>query len=183
MLGGGVVESDLVLDVCLHHHEKIDGSGYPDALAGDHISLAARLGAICDVYDAVTSARPYKQAWDPGDAIRQMAQWKGHFDPKLFQAFVKTVGIYPVGTLVKLQSGRLGVVVEQGGASLLTPSVKVFYSTRSMLPITHEVIDLGHPSCQDKLVGVEAPETWKFKNLEALWADEVTTRGAAKRAA
>ncbi|MEY2689418.1 MAG: hypothetical protein RL375_3617, partial [Pseudomonadota bacterium] len=91
LLVEGEVDCPVTLDVCLHHHEKIDGSGYPTAQAGKHLSLPARMGAICDVYDAVTSARAYKQAWDPGEAIRQMAQWKGHFDPVLFQAFVKTV--------------------------------------------------------------------------------------------
>lgn len=172
----GQVDCPVTLDVCLHHHEKTDGSGYPAALSGNNISLHARMGAICDVYDAVTSARAYKQAWDPGEAIRQMAQWKGHFDPVLFQAFVKTVGIYPVGTLIKLQSGRLAVVIEQGSKSLLTPRVKVFFSTRSMLPITPELVDLGHPACQDKLLGVEAPEAWNFKNLESLWIDDVLAR-------
>jgi HD-GYP domain-containing protein (c-di-GMP phosphodiesterase class II) len=176
LLVEGQVDCAVTLDVCLHHHEKIDGSGYPSALAGKTISLPARMGAICDVYDAVTSARAYKQAWDPGEAIRQMAQWKGHFDPVLFQAFVKTVGIYPVGTLIKLQSGRLAVVIEQGARSLLTPRVKVFFSTRSMLPITPELVDLGNPACQDKLLGVESPEAWKFKNLESLWIDEVRAR-------
>ena len=176
LLVEGQVDCAVTLDVCLHHHEKIDGSGYPEALADKHISLPARMGAICDVYDAVTSARAYKQAWDPGEAIRQMAQWKGHFDPVVFQAFVKTVGIYPVGTLIKLQSGRLAVVIEQGSRSLLMPRVKVFFSTKSMLPITPEIVDLGHPACQDKLLGVEAPDAWKFKNLESLWIDEILTR-------
>jgi HD-GYP domain-containing protein (c-di-GMP phosphodiesterase class II) len=176
LLVEGQVDCAVTLDVCLHHHEKIDGSGYPETLASLHISLPARMGAICDVYDAVTSARAYKQAWDPGEAIRQMAQWKGHFDPAVFQAFVKTVGIYPVGTLIKLQSGRLAVVIEQGSRSLLMPRVKVFFSTKSMLPITPEIVDLGHPACQDKLLGVEAPEAWKFKNLESLWIDDVLAR-------
>ncbi|MFM2067643.1 MAG: hypothetical protein RLZZ584_2552 [Pseudomonadota bacterium] len=176
ILRQGGIECPITLDVCLHHHEKVDGSGYPEALPPERLSLHARLGAICDVYDAITSARPYKAAWDPGDAIRQMAQWKGHFDPLLFQAFVKTVGIYPVGTLVRLQSGRLAVVAGRGTGSLLTPRVKAFFSTKAMLPITPELIDLGAPGCQDKLVGVESPEAWKFKNLDALWADELLGR-------
>jgi HD-GYP domain-containing protein (c-di-GMP phosphodiesterase class II) len=177
--GGEILRSSgvadtVIVDVCEHHHERIDGAGYPYGLAGEAISLQARMGAICDVYDAVTSARAYKPAWDPGEAIRQMAQWKGHFDPALFQAFVKTVGIYPVGTLVRLQSGRLAVVVELGQGSLLTPRVKAFFSTKSMLPITPELIDLGASTCQDRLVGVESPENWSFRQLDRLWADELT---------
>jgi hypothetical protein len=105
------------LDVCLHHHEKIDGTGYPHKLAGEQISLFSRMGAVCDVYDAITSTRPYKNAWDPAGSLQRMAQWKGQFDPVIFQAFVKSIGIYPTGTLVKLQSGRLaagqGVLLDQ----------------------------------------------------------------------
>jgi len=70
--GGGVEAA--VLDACLHHHEKIDGTGYPDKLKGDKISLIARMAAICDVYDAVTSDRPYKRGWDPSESIRRMAE-------------------------------------------------------------------------------------------------------------
>ncbi|MEY8876819.1 MAG: HD-GYP domain-containing protein [Leptothrix sp. (in: b-proteobacteria)] len=159
------------LDVCLHHHEKVDGSGYPDRLAGDQISLVAQMGAVCDVYDAVTSVRPYKGAWDPGEAVRQMAQWKGHFDARVFQAFVKTVGIYPIGTLVRLQSGRLGVVMDQNDQSLLAPRVKVFFSTKSNLPIAPEVIDLAAPGRSERIVAVEPSQDWPFKNLESLWLD------------
>jgi len=163
----------LALDVCWHHHEKIDGSGYPKGLKGDQISLFAKMGAVCDVYDAVTSVRAYKNAWDPGEAVRQMAQWKGHFDQAVFQAFVKTVGIYPMGTLVKLQSGRLGVVIQPNEASLLTPKVRVFFSAKHKQHITPETIDLSAPGCQDKLVGVESAETWGFKDLDRYWLDEV----------
>jgi HD-GYP domain-containing protein (c-di-GMP phosphodiesterase class II) len=86
----------LVLDVCLHHHEKTDGSGYPKGLKGDEISLFAKMGAVCDVYDAITSNRPYKSGWDPAESLRKMAEWaNGHFDGKVFQAFVKESGYLP----------------------------------------------------------------------------------------
>lgn len=167
---------EIALDVCWHHHEKIDGSGYPKGLKGDQISLFAKMGAVCDVYDAVTSVRAYKNAWDPGEAVRQMAQWKGHFDPMVFQAFVKTVGIYPMGTLVKLQSGRLGVVVEPNEASLLTPKVKVFFSAKHKQHIATEMLDLSLPGCPDKIAGVESAEAWGFKDLDRYWLDDVGVR-------
>ena len=157
------------LDVCLHHHEKVDGTGYPHKLGGDQISLMARMGAVCDVYDAITSTRPYKAAWDPAGSLQRMAQWKGQFDPIIFQAFVKSVGIYPTGTLVRLQSGRLGVVVDQNPASLVTPRVKVFYSTKSSMPIPVQVLDLGAPGTNDRIAGREPPENWGFNHLEELW--------------
>jgi HD-GYP domain-containing protein (c-di-GMP phosphodiesterase class II) len=166
--GGGV--SDLALDVCLHHHEKIDGSGYPDRLSGERISLYAKMGAVCDVYDAITSDRPYKKGWDPSEALHKMTEWKnGHFDEAVFSAFVKSLGIYPVGSLVRMQSGRLGVVVEQAEASLIAPKVKVFFSTRAQTRIVPEVIDLSKPWTIDKIASREDPEKWGFRDLAALW--------------
>ena len=160
----------VALDVCLHHHEKIDGSGYPEGLAGEQISLFARMGAVCDVYDAITSNRPYKAGWDPAESLRKMAELsKGHFDPTIFQAFVKSLGIYPTGSLVRLSSGRLGVVVEQSDQSLLVPKVKVFFSTQSNLRITPVVVDLSAPDCKEKIASREDPDKWRFPDLNTLW--------------
>jgi putative nucleotidyltransferase with HDIG domain len=161
----------VALDVCLHHHEKVDGSGYPKGLKGDDISLFAKMGAVCDVYDAITSNRPYKSGWDPAESLRKMAEWsEGHFDHRVFQAFVKSVGIYPIGSLVRLASGRIGVVVEQTAKSLTTPCVKVFFSTKSNLRIPPEIVDLSLPSCPDKIASREDPEQWNFRDLNELWS-------------
>ena len=160
----------MVLDVCLHHHEKMDGSGYPKGLKGDEISVFAKMGAVCDVYDAITSNRPYKAGWDPAESLRKMAEWaNGHFDPRVFQAFVKTMGIYPVGSLVRLTSGRIGVVVEQTRKSLTTPCIKVFYSTNSKMRILPEIVDLSRPDSVEKIVGREDPDKWRFPDLNELW--------------
>jgi HD-GYP domain-containing protein (c-di-GMP phosphodiesterase class II) len=171
LLVAGQGASDLVLDVCLHHHEKIDGSGYPHGLAGDDISRFARMGAVCDVYDAVTSNRPYKPGWDPAESIARMAAWQGHFDPAIFSAFVKSLGIYPTGSLVRLESGRLAVVQEQNPQSLTTPVVKVFFSTRSNLPVTVQRINLA--SASDRIVGRESRADWNFPHIEGLWNGEL----------
>lgn len=161
----------VALEVCLHHHEKIDGSGYPHHLQGDAISLYAKMGAVCDVYDAITSNRPYKAGWDPAESLRKMAEWaEGHFDQRVFQAFVKSLGIYPIGSLVRLTSGQIGVVVEQTAKSLTTPRVKVFYSTKSGLRIPPEIIDLSEPGCVEKIAHREDPAHWNFRDLNEMWS-------------
>lgn len=158
-----------VVDIVLHHHERMDGRGYPHGLKDDEISLLSRMGAVCDVYDAVTSVRPYKRPWDPAMAMREMARWEGHFDTRVFNAFVKSVGIYPVGSLVRLASERLAVILEPGVDSLLKPIVSAFYSIRSREKILPQTLDLAAPDCRDSIVSPESPEQWGLGNLEALW--------------
>ncbi|OYU42562.1 MAG: phosphodiesterase, partial [Burkholderiales bacterium PBB4] len=171
LLLAGQNVGEQVLDVCLHHHEKTNGTGYPKGLKDGEISVFAKMGAVCDVYDAITSNRPYKSGWDPAESLRKMAEWSnGHFDGKVFQAFVKSLGIYPIGSLVRLTSGRLGVVVDQTGRSLTTPVVKVFFSTKSNLRIMPVIIDLSQPSTNEKIVSREDPAKWKFADLNELWS-------------
>ncbi|MCQ9473165.1 HD-GYP domain-containing protein [Pseudomonas alliivorans] len=160
----------LVMDVCLHHHEKVDGSGYPDGLQGSDISIFARMSAVCDVYDAITSDRPYKKGWGVAHSIREMASWKGHFDDMVFQNFVKTVGIYPVGALVRLESGRLGVVMEQNETSLLTPRVKVFMSARTRKTFAPQIIDLANSEDRDAIIKIELPADWGLDSVDHLWS-------------
>ena len=167
--GSGI--SEVALDVCLHHHEKMDGGGYPERLTDTQISLFAKMGAVCDVYDAITSNRPYKNGWEPAESLRKMAEWSnGHFDPVIFHAFVKVIGIYPLGSLVKLESGHLGVTVEQTAKSLLTPVVKVFFSIKSNTRIPPEMLDLSKPGCKDKIVSHENPAKWGIGDIHELWS-------------
>ncbi|GIX39483.1 MAG: phosphodiesterase [Silanimonas sp.] len=161
--------SEAVLDVALHHHEKFDGTGYPHRLQGEDIALMARMGAVCDVYDAITSNRPYKRAWGPAESLQRMISWKGHFDERVLKAFIRSVGIYPVGALVRLESDRLAVVLEQGEGSLLTPRVRVFFNARKREPVFIKDLDLSAPNCGDRIVGLESVEKWNFPNLDRLW--------------
>ena len=162
---------EIAMDVCLHHHEKIDGSGYPEGLKADEITLLAKMGAVCDVYDAITSNRPYRKGWDPAEALRKMAEWTpGHFDSSVFAVFVKCIGIYPVGSLVAMKSGRLGVVVEQSDTVLTKPKVKLFFSTRSGMRIPAEILDLSRAGITDGIVAREDPVKWGFPDLNELWS-------------
>jgi len=169
LVEGGTV-GEIPLDVCLHHHEKVDGRGYPHQLKDEQISLFAKMGGVCDVYDAITSNRPYKAGWDPAESIRKMTEWcNGHFDTNVFQSFIKSIGIYPIGSLVRLSSGRLAVVTEQSEKSLLTPNVKVFFSTKANTYIKPEVIYLSRPGIPEKIASREDAATWGIKNLDQFW--------------
>jgi HD-GYP domain-containing protein (c-di-GMP phosphodiesterase class II) len=161
----------MILDVCLHHHEKLDGSGYPYGLRGEQISLAARMGAVCDIYDAITSNRPYKAGWGPAESLRRMAEWRGsHLDPAVFSAFVQCVGIYPVGSLVRLASCRLAIVTElTPGKALTMPMVKVFFSLKTNTFITPALLDLSQGGNRDEIVGIEDAAAHQFKDLDRLW--------------
>ncbi|ASN11286.1 phosphodiesterase [Xanthomonas citri pv. malvacearum] len=169
LLVAGGVQNAVVLEIALHHHEKMDGSGYPNQLVGENISLMSRMGAVCDVYDAISSDRPYKRGWDPAKSLKQMASWKGHFDPVVFQAFVRRLGIYPVGSLVRLESQKLAVVIEQTPDALLKPRVRVFYSAKLRSHVLVQDIDLSRPDCHDRIAQMESPAEWGFRDLEKLW--------------
>ena len=171
LLQGCTGVDPIALDVVLHHHEKTDGSGYPKHLKANEISVFAKMGAVCDVYDAITSNRPYKPGWDPAASLRKMAEWcAGHFDPRIFQAFVKSLGIYPIGSLVRLTSGRLGIVIDQAPDSLLKPRIKVFFSTRADARIKPEIVDLARQGCTEKIANREDPAKWAFPDLNELWS-------------
>ena len=170
--------SDGAKDVCLHHHERYDGTGYPHKLAGEKITLLSRMGAVCDVYDAVTSDRPYKAGWDPAHALSQMATWQGHFDTMVFQLFVKSVGIYPTGSLVKMRSGRLAIVLEQNPAALTKPRVKIFFSTKAGLPLEPQVLDLAYGNVVDQIESRENPANWNFPYLNELWDGDAALKQA-----
>lgn len=120
--------SQTALDVALLHHERMDGTGYPAGKGSTTISLIGRMSAIVDVYDALTSVRVYKNAWEPTLAMKKLVEWSpSHFDAELVQRFVRCIGIYPVGATVALESGRVGVVIDQG-EKLMQPTLRIFYN-------------------------------------------------------
>lgn len=162
----------LALDITLHHHERLDGTGYPDRLAGDAISEMAQMAAIVDVYDAITADRVYHKGLPAAAALRKIYEWsKHHFNPKLVQEFMRCVGIYPVGTLVMLESGRLAVVIEPHESNLLAPKVNVFFNTKNNVYIKPETVDLSRGlgfGGGDKIVGHESPAKWQVDPMRFL---------------
>src|SRR5450830_1165664 len=160
------------LDITLHHHERRDGSGYPNKQAGDGISELAQMAAIVDVYDAITADRCYHKGMSAAAALRKIYEWsKFHFNPQYAQEFMRCVGIYPVGTMVLLESGRLGVVVEPHETNLLAPKVNVFFNTKKNLYIKPETVDLSRAlgfGGGDKIVGHESAAKWNVDPMRFL---------------
>jgi HD-GYP domain-containing protein (c-di-GMP phosphodiesterase class II) len=160
------------LDITRHHHERRDGSGYPSKQANDEISELAQMAAIVDVYDAITADRVYHKGMSAAAALRKIYEWsKFHFNPTYAQEFMRCVGIYPVGTMVLLESGRLGVVVEPHETNLLAPKVNVFFHTRKNVYIKPETVDLSRGvgfGGGDKIVGHESPAKWNVDPMRFL---------------
>lgn len=154
----------LTIKVAAEHHERMDGTGYPRGLKGEEISAYGRMAAIVDVYDAITADRCYHKGMPPTEAIRKLLEWSGHhLDRGLVHHFIRTVGIYPVGSLVLLESGRLGVVIEANEADQRLPVVRVMYHTRFRSYIKQERLDLSRPGCQDRIVRAVDPEEYKIR--------------------
>ena len=127
----------------LHHHEQYNGGGYPNNLANTNIHIFGRIICVADVYDALTSDRPYRQALLPSDAIEYiMTEYNKKFDPVVIEALTKKVAPYPVGTCIKLSTGDIGIVVKNYKSTSLRPLVRLIANNK----ITNSYIDLSHMS-------------------------------------
>lgn len=161
ILQGTAGVSGVAVEVAALHHERFDGSGYPNGLAGDAIALSGQMAAIVDVFDAITSERVYHHAIAPTEALRKLLEWsRFHFKPELVHSFVRAIGIYPTGSLVRLESGRLAVVLEQHPDTLLLPRVRVVFHADAGRHLPPEELDLRHGT--DGIVGQECFQKWKI---------------------
>ncbi len=136
--------SQVSRDVCLMHHEKLDGKGYPLGLAGDEITLYGRMSCIVDIFDALTANRSYKEAMSPAAAFKILLSLTPfHLDKPLVYDFIRCVGIYPVGSLVELSNGLVGIVWTANKSEVLHPIVKCFYSVINRQYVNVKMIDLA----------------------------------------
>lgn len=154
---------DIALITAAQHHEKLDGSGYPEGLKGDEITEYGRMVAITDVYDAITADRVYHKGLTPTQGLKKLLEWSGdHLDPLLVKDFIRCIGLYPVGALVLLESGRLGVVIETNEHDQRLPVLRVMYHTRFRMPIRVERLDLSRPGTQDRIVRAVDPQDYRI---------------------
>ncbi len=151
--------SEISCEVAGFHHERLDGSGYPNGLSNNEISQFVRMASIVDVFDALTAERVYKKALTPIQAFKILRENSPqHYDEKLLNEFINCIGLYPVGSLVKLKSQRIGMVASSNPEQPLRPIVKVFYSAKSMYHIAVEDINLAEKRCTDELEAAIKPE-------------------------
>ncbi|MCL1142801.1 HD-GYP domain-containing protein [Shewanella gaetbuli] len=135
--------SQISQDVCLMHHEKLDGNGYPKGLKGDEIPLHGRMSCIVDIFDALTATRCYKEAMSPAAAFKILLSLTPfHLDQKLVYEFIRCIGVYPVGSLVLLSDERVGIVWEAKDRDVLHPIVKCFYSQKHKRYTDVTMVDL-----------------------------------------
>lgn len=154
---------ELTVITAAQHHERLDGSGYPEGLKGNEISEYGRMVAITDVYDAITADRVYHKGLTPTQGLKKLLEWSGdHLDPVLVKEFIRCIGLYPVGSLVLLESGRLGVVVEANDSDQRLPTVKVIYHTRFRMAIPVETLDLARPAAHDRIVRAVDPDEYRI---------------------
>jgi putative nucleotidyltransferase with HDIG domain len=147
----GTLNQD-VIDMVAHHHERYDGSGYPDGLTQENIPSFARIAAIVDTYDAITSNRSYAAAISPSEAIKLLYQGRdAEFQAELVEAFIQAVGIYPAGTLVELSSGEVGVVVAEYRSRRLRPKVMVLLDADKNKLAESKMINLQDDSVSETL--------------------------------
>lgn len=134
--------NDVMIDMMVNHHERLDGSGYPRGLTESKLSKLARITAIVDVYDAITGDKSYKKGIPPIAAMRHLMSEKDKLDQNLVQQFIKFAGVYPVGSLVKLSNDKLAIITECNRDDPLKPILKVIYSTKLNSLITPKTYNL-----------------------------------------
>lgn len=159
----GIAESSIL--VAAHHHERLDGSGYPEGLGRGRISEIGQMAAIVDVYDAMTSKRCYQRKFQPTEVLKKLFEWDYFYNREMVQQFIRFIGIYPVGSLVRLESGMLGVVLDHDGRNLLYPVVRIIYDTKKeklLLPYDIDLSESAGSAGEDKVTCSESPNKWSI---------------------
>lgn len=150
--------SPVSIDVAAVHHERLDGKGYPLGLKDQQISMYGRMIAIVDTYDAITATRCYKEGQSGITALKIMKKESHSYDQELLSQFIQAIGIHPVGTLVKLKSQKLAIVLRANKTDPLRPVVKVFYHTKFRHYLEVQELDLAQAKVDDEIEAAVMPE-------------------------
>lgn len=133
-----------IINIALTHHERFDGSGYPNALSGSHIPVYGRMAAIIDCYDAMTSKRPFRSAKSAYAALQNIYNWRGSaFQPELVEQFLQCMGVYPTGSIVEMTNGEVGIVLAQNATQRMRPKIMLLLDEDKTHLIEYKTIDLA----------------------------------------
>jgi len=134
-----------IIGMIQYHHERVNGSGYPNQLTGKHIPLFAKIAAIVDCYDAITSKRSYAKEISSQEAVRKLYEWRGKdFQAELVEEFIQAVGLYPSGTLVELTTGEVAVVITGSRTRRLRPKVMLILNADKSMREDYTICNLMH---------------------------------------
>ncbi len=179
ILSASVGVPPVALDVCLHHHERLDAQGYPFGLKEDAISTATRMASICDVYDAMTSIRPYSPSKSPLEAVTEMELADGFFDRALLFRFMGSIGVYPAGKLVRIMGDRLAITLPHNHNGM-GPVFRTFYSTVETRFLREQDVILSEGLADGTTVIAEDPGSW-FSEPWAVMSARIMAGGNAAR--
>ena len=133
-----------IINIALTHHERFDGSGYPNALQGTQIPVYGRMAAIIDCYDAMTSDRPFSAAKSPYSALQNIYNWRGSaFQPELVEQFLQCMGVYPTGSLVEMTNGSVAIVLEQNLTQRMRPKVMLILDEDKQHLMEYKTVNLA----------------------------------------
>lgn len=144
--------SDWVIDACLHHHERIDGTGFPEGLRGDEISVGGKMAAICDTFNFMLNDKGGGRALDPSDAVKRLREMEGAFDQNILRKFIESVGKFPVGSFVRLRSDRIGMVIDENPKDETRPVIEVFYCLKEGKRIAQTRVKIGDGFDEDEIM-------------------------------
>ncbi len=140
-----------IIEVVWHHHERHDGKGYPRGVAGHLIPVNGRIAAIVDCYDAITSDRPYRKGLPSYEAIRLLYNFRGKdFQSDMVEQFIQCIGLYPVGTLVELNTGEVGIVMAQNRLRRLRPKIMLVLDKEKIAYDFNPVLNLLDDPADEK---------------------------------
>ena len=156
--------SQIAKDICAQHHEKLDGTGYPFGLAAEAIEPHSRIASVVDVYDAITADRCYHKGMEPTIALKRMLTWTGdHLDKEVVYQLIRSLGVYPPGSLVELESGHIALVQEVRTMHPNKPLVQMVYNSKRKKKLDGQLVDLRKHDNFGAIVNAAEPKTYEIK--------------------
>ena len=168
------------MDACLQHHERIDGIGFSNGFGQEEIGQIGRMAAICHTFDYMLTKTASTKALDPAAAIQKLLEMNGAFDADILQFFIESVGLYPVGSFVRLRSDKLALVIDEDPKHRNKPVVQAFYSFASEERIIPRGIELARDQIKDEIIGIAdlyglgLPEDGQLRELIFLSAHKLS---------